>query len=407
MNDPNKLCDSMVWQSHITTEEANELISILSENVRMNLLARTALNSQLFPVSTYISLACHQLYDQSFQYNACREMVEHAALDPRAIGPKCKTPGAILNGLAFQSFAMLYLHGRGQCIYDMGGPEHEPEEKREETKYLLDFFRHLNPNYRNDGCLLVDQSEDKNMRVLDGRLVESLREDMFDASSEQTKKFKRVIALIMNYGFLDKCECRMGIFEHGPYELDTGELLIFKEFQFALNQIPGVPVPNLILAYTLKNMNSLQFNDWGTLFADPTDFSNHMTKLGMWTHEFVMPAQIEYPTKMGRNIPITWETFEQIGKYSQTALTQLYRKVVTWDYERRCLAGANLYATMVMSGLSLFAKSPRVNLSMTKKTRSSIPTFRAYPDGSHPWGKRYQRSEKEHKEDPVFYLLTD
>jgi hypothetical protein len=236
----------MVWQSKITTKEANDLIALMSENVREGIAARAAVASQLFPVSTYICVACQQLYDQSFEYKSFKDMVEKGGVDPRQIGPKCKTVGSVLNGLAFQSMAMLYLHGRGQCIYDWGGPEHEPDEKKEETKFILDFFRNLNPNYRNDGLLLVDQSKDKNMRILGKELTESLRSEMFEATPEQIKKVKRINALITNYNFLDKCECRMGSFEHGPYNLDTGEILFFKEFQFMINQIRGSPIPNLI-----------------------------------------------------------------------------------------------------------------------------------------------------------------
>ena len=396
----------MVWKSKISTEEANELIKMMSENVRVGLLARAAVESQLFPVSTYICIACHQLYDQSFQYNAFKEMVEKGDLDPREIGPKCKTVGSILNGLAFQAFAMLYLHGRGQCIYDWGGPENEPEEKKEETKFILDFFRHLNPNYRNDGKLLVDQSEDKNMRIIDKKLVETLRSEMFEATQEQIKKFKRIIALITNYGFLDKCECRMGIFEHGPYKLDTGELLLFKEFQFMLNQIRGSPVSNLILAYKLKDMNSLLFNDWGTLFADPPDYSEHITELGMWTHRFMLPSQIKHPDKLGKNKPISWEMFEKIGTYSQKALEKLYIKIMDWDYERRCLTGARLYTNWV-AGFALFGKSLNLDMKTPEKTRAYIPVFRNYPDGAHPFIKRFQRPEAEQKKDPSFYLLAE
>ena len=333
-------------------------------------------------------------------------MVEKGGLDPREIGPKCKTVGAILNGLAFQSFAMLYLHGRGQCIYDWGGPEHEPEEKKEETKFILDFFRHLNPNYRNDGLLLVDQSEDKNMRVIDKKLIESLRTEMFEVSKEQITKYRRIVAMIMNYGFLDKCECRMGTFEHGPYPLDTGELLLFKEFQFMLNQIRGSPLPNLIIGYRLKDMNSLAFNDWGTLFADPPDLSKHITALGMWTKQPMVPTQMEYPDKLGITEPVSWETLEKVGEYSQKALEKLYVKVIKWDYDLRCLSGARLYSNWV-AAFALFGNYMGINMKTPEKTRAYIPIFKNYPDGVHPFMRRFQRSAQEEKEEPSFYFMVE
>ncbi|MDD1778182.1 MAG: hypothetical protein LUQ65_08440 [Candidatus Helarchaeota archaeon] len=396
----------MVWQSKITTKEANKLIALLSENVREGIIGRAAVTSQLFPVSAYIGIACQQLYDQTFEYNAFKGMVENGGVDPRLIGPKCKTVGAVLNGLGFQSMAMLYLHGRGQCIHDWGGIENEPEEKREETKFILDFFRNLNPNYRNDRLLLVDQSEDKNMRILGKELVESLRSEMFKATPEQIKKVKRINALITNYNFLDKCECRMGSFENGPYKLDTGEILFFKEYQFMINQIRGSPVPNLILGYQLKDMKSLKFNDWGTLFADPPDFSDHITALGMWTHQVLSPALMAYPNKLGTNKPISFETLDKVGIYAQKALEELYKRVVTWDYERRCLSGARIYTNWV-AAFTFYGTMTNVNTTTPEKTKSYIPRFKNYPGGIHPFMDRFRRPLEEQQADPSYYLIAD
>ena len=398
----------MVWKSKISTDEANELIGIMSENVRESLLSRTAVESQLFPVSAYIAMACHQLYEQTFQYDGIKCLVEEGECDPREIGPKCKCPAGILNGLAFQALAMLYLKGRAQVLYELGGAKYETEEKKEETKYLLDFFRHLNPNYRNDKLLLVEQSEDRNMRILDPDIIESLRGDMFKPTEEQIKKFRRIVAQIMNYGFLDKCECRMGIFEHGPYKLDTGEFLLFKEFQFKLNKIRGSPVPNLVIAYSVKDMKALKYNDWGTLFSDPPDFTRNITEMGIWKHQFLLPNRIKYPDKMGRNIPISWENFEKVGEFYKGALKKLYLKVAKWDYDRRCLSGTLIYLAVVPAYF-LFAKKsiPFPKLIITDKTRSYIPIFTNYPDGIHPSTERFYRPDKEREEDPIFYHIYE
>ncbi len=412
----------MVWQSNITTEEANELILIMSENVQKGILGRTDLESELFPVSFYICVACHQLYDQSFQYKIIKDMVEHGC-DPREIGPKCKTLCAFLNGLAFQSFAMLYLHGRAQSIYDWGGPEHEPEEKKEETKFLLDFFKYLNPNYRNDRLLLVEQSKDENMRVLDRKVVEKLREDLFEPTNNQIKQFKRNLATMTTHNFLDKCDCRAGIFEHGPYELDTGEFLLFKEFQFLYTGeeiYEGLrapfwwseteaksPIFNISIGYVLKNMDSLKFNDWGTLFANPTDFSKNITKIGIWTKELLLPMEQSYPDKLGRIVPISWETFEETGKYAQEALNELYLKMAQWDLTRRILAGVDLYTNWLALFTAFAGTHKEYNREIPEKTRSYIPIFQKYPRGIHPFMTRFLRTKKKRIQDPTYYVIIE
>ncbi|NVM02789.1 MAG: hypothetical protein HWN67_10660 [Candidatus Helarchaeota archaeon] len=413
----------MVWKSNITTEEANKLIKMMSENVRKGLMSgRVDVESQLFPVSTYICIACHQLYDQEFQFRILKDMVEHGC-DPREIGPKCKTIIGALNGLGFQAFAMLYLHGRGQCLYDMGGPDKEPEEKKEQTKFILDFFRNLNPNYRNDRKLLVDQSEDNNMRVFDNSLIEKLRGDMFEPTKEQVKKYKRIVATLTNWNFLDKCECRAGIFEHGPYELDTGEFLLFKEFMFfytgeeiyAGRKAPfehseteaTSPIPNLSIGYVLKDMKTIEFNDWGTMFADPPELSNKITSIGLWHRELLRPIEQRYPDKMGEIYNVDFGTLEQVGKYAQDAMTELYMKIADWDYNERLLDGVSLY-TNFMAIYSAFAGIELdYDWTVPEKTKNYIPRFKGLPLGVHPWFGRFSRRKKQRKVDPTYYYIIE
>jgi len=62
---------------------------------------------------------------------------------------------------------MLYLHGRAAVIYDnlakkMQGETDiiiEPERKKKETKFILDFWRRMSPNYLNDGSLTIDNNK--------------------------------------------------------------------------------------------------------------------------------------------------------------------------------------------------------------------------------------------------------
>ncbi|MHA1379961.1 MAG: hypothetical protein ACTSRG_16445 [Candidatus Helarchaeota archaeon] len=413
----------MAWKTNITLEEANKLIKIMSENVRKGLLSgRIEVGSQLFPVSTYIGVACHQLYDQTYQYNIVKNMVEHGC-DPREIGPKCKTVCAALNGLAFQAFAMLYLLGRAQCIYDWGGAEKEPEEKKEQTKFILDFFRHLNPNYRNDKKLLVDQSEDHNMRVLDKSLIEKLRDQMWEPTNDQIKVHKRNIATITARNFLDMCECRAGIFENGPYYLDSGEILIFKDFQslYTGEEVylgrkaiyehsetkTKSPVPNLSIGYILKDMEKIEFNDWGTMFAEPTEFSSKITALGFWQRELLHPKEQHYPDKLGEIYPISWETYLDIGKYAQAAMNEMYMKFAEFDYTKRCILGAMLYSSFLALFTAFAGLELEYDWEVPQKTYEYIPKFKNYPGGAHPVMGRFLRRKKKRKEDPSYYYIVE
>ena len=48
-----------------------------------------------------------------------------------------------------------------------------------------------------------------------------------------------------------------------------------------------------------------------------------------------------------------------------------------------------------------------INLKTSQKTHDYIPIFKNYPNGTHPFMKRFQRSAEEEKEDPSYYLMVD
>ena len=65
------------------------------------------------------------------------------------------------------------------------------------------------------------------------------------------------------------------------------------------------PFSNVIFGMTLKDMNKIEFNDWNTLFADPTDFSSNITSIGIWTRELSHPKDLRYPDNLGELKPLS------------------------------------------------------------------------------------------------------
>jgi len=427
---------------NLSDEETNELIYVLSENVRKNFLTRTAVESQLFPVSHYIHVACCILYDQSFQYKILKEVAK--TLHPRDIAKRSKALGAYLNQLAFNSFAMLYLHGRAQIIHDnlkekAKGNSNiviEPEEKKKETKFIIDFWRHLSPNYRNDKSLNVD---DGTIRVLSQDTIDTLRQEMVPVHDkpELIKKLKRTMAILTSRNFLAQAECRAGIFEQGPYETEINdEVLIFKEFlQLHAGEDPiGIEVPmiehqktkakspyqNVIFGIALKNMQKLEFNDWGTLFSEPSDFSQNITAIGVWTREFVHPKDLRYPNNLGIIKNLSFDVLTPLANYAQQALNEMYVEIAKWDSMKKLLVGVNVYTnplliyalhagigrkwdwTWINDVLSGEKRSDLVNADDVKRY---IETIGKFHEGVHPFLARFFRSKKKRKADPSYYAL--
>ncbi len=426
---------------NISDEKANELILTISENVRGNLLGRSIVDSQLFPVTHYIHVACLILYDQAYQYNLTSEFAK--VISPEEIGRRNKTLGAYLNELYFNSFAMLYLHGRAQCIYDnierkRAGEKIiiEPEEKKKETKFLLDYWSRLCPNYRNDGKMTA---EDGTIQCIPEEVIDPLQEDLAPASPESIKIIKRAIGLLTARNFLASADCRASIFEHGPYEVGSPhEKLIFKEFTdlytdknpFDLDRFMmdyqktkvKSEYPNVIIGLKLKD-TKLTYNDWGTCFSEPSDYSNNIQSIGIWTKEQdIHPKNMRFPDKLGTLKPISIEMLDHLMNYCQKSLNEMFIDIAGWNKVRKIMAGVNVYTNFgakfaPFAGLEknwdwgwvndVWKGQQNSDLVTTKDVLRYIEEIGKYREGLHPFLNRFFRARRKRMNDACYYFLQD
>ncbi len=428
----------------LSDKETNDLISMMSKSVTRNMIKRNIVESQIFPVTHYIGVACYILYDQSYLYNILRKIA--SKISPEDLAKRSKSLGSPLNQLSFYSLAMLYLHGRAQVISDntyrknKGEPNIvvEPEEKKKETKFVLDFWRRLSPNYLNNGSLTV---EDKNLTILSNENINILRDQMLPISNnkEFLKKVKETIAHLTIFNFLYQAECRAGIFEQGPYYFEKNpDPLVFKEFQFLYtgkkmfdidlsSYLPHKitkpsPISNIIFGMTLKNMKKIQFNDWGTLFAEPSDFTSNITSIGLWTKEQIHPKNLRYPEKLGNLIPLSAEILDDLMRFAKAATRDLYLDFAKWSFLKRLMLGTNLYANFPALYCAYAGIENDFNWSWaldyaegkTLETALINPNrFEFYINhlkkwkGAHYFLSRVLNSPKIQKSDPFYYYLQD
>ena len=428
----------------LSDEETNELISLFSKSVRGNLLARNVVESKIFPVTHYIHVACYILYDQSYQYNILKEIA--SKISPEEIARRSKTLGIPLNQLVFYSIAMTYLHGRAQVINDNLYKKRtdsniiiESETKKNETKFVLDFWRRLTPNYLNEGTLTV---ENKKLTFLLDEHANSLKDQMvtINGNKDIIKKLKQTIASLTIFNFTMKADCRIGISEHGPYYFEGNpEPLIFKEFQlpFPDSKNFGIdiskilpqkitvppPIPNVIFGMTLKGMKKIEFNDWGTLFADPTDLSSKITSIGIWTKELIHPKNLRYPNKMGTLMPLKFNILDELIEFAKSATKELYLDFSRWNFVKKLMLGAGLYAKYNLAlcascaGLENYFnwrwafdyaedKPLKTDLLDKDKITLYIEKLKRW-NGLHIFTNRLMRGIKARKHDPFYYYLQD
>jgi len=451
----------------ISDQEANELIALISKTTVTNLLNRGMVDSKMFPVSHYIHVACYILYDQSYLYNILKEVA--SKISPEEIARRSKSLGPGLNHLGFYSTGMLYLHGRAQVIYDnlnkkKGGETNivvEPETKKKETKFVLDFWKRLSPNYLNDETLIL---KNKRLTFLSDEYIEKLKGNMISINNnnkEITKHLKQTIAHLTIYSFLSQAECRFTISEHGPYYFkDNTEPLIFKEFielytgdvMYGIDMSENMPYKiteiapfsNVIFGMTLKDMKKIEFNDWSTLFADPTDYSSNITSVGIWTRELSHPKDLRYPGYLGELKPLPLNILEELSKFAKNATKELYIDISKWNFTKKLMIGSNLYANIVLGVYTQYAgiednfnwtwafdyasgkplktdlidkdkikfyieklgKKIKSNLAETEAEKLQITALEKY-EGVHPFLTRMFRSRKAQKLDPFYYNIQD
>ncbi len=449
----------------ISDDEVNELIVMFSNSVVENILTRGVVESKIFPVNHYLGVACYILYDQSYQYNILKEVA--SKISPEDIAKRSKSLGSRSNHLGFYSLLMLYLHGRAEIIYDnlikkKAGEDIvvEPETKKKETKFIMDFWKRLSPNYLNEGELTL---KSKKITCLSDDYIENLKGNMIsiDNNKDVMKQLKQTIAQLTIYSFLSQAECRMSISEQGPYYFEGNtEPLVFKEFldlhtgddMFGINMSGNMPykitkiapVPNVIFGMTLKDMNKIEFNDFGTLFADPTDLSSNITSIGIWTKELTHPKDLRYPNNLGELKPLSLNILTELSEFAKSATKELYVDISKWNFNKKLMFGSNLYVNRIASSYAQFAgiednynwtwpfdyaasKPLKTNLIDKEKidfyidvlgekvkttkdekeaTKVQIASLEKYK-GIHPFLPRMFRSKRVRKLDPFYYFLQD
>jgi hypothetical protein len=289
--------------------------------------------------------------------------------------------------------------------------------------------------------------EDGTIQIISQQSVDTLRQEMVPVQDkpELLRKMKRTMATLTSRNFLAQAECRAGIFEHGPYETAfPNEKLIFKEFQLLytgeemdhlqneynldiatldhLKTKAISPVENVIFGMTLREMDDLKFNDWGTLFSKPTDYTKNITSIGMWTKEVIHPKELRYPDKLGAITKLSFDSLDPFMNYAQQALTEMYLNIAKWDYLRKLMVGVNVYANAIAlytlyAGLEnkwdwnwindVIENKQRSDLVNTADVKRYIDHLGKFPKGVHPFLSRFFRAKKKRLEDPCYYSLQD
>jgi len=384
----------------ITTQDANNLLRRASEASTYLLSQRTALESKLFPVTAYNSVACAQIY-RSYQYDLFKHLANH--ITPEEIGRRSRTLAAYPNVLGMWAFIGLWGLGRMQDLFDAGGPEHEPPKRREEAKFLIDFWYRMATSYYASDRPLAAENNDTTL-VLPDSILETVKQELQPITPDQRNELKRTMAQLYLAEFLSYCECRASIHEMGPYPLNENEYLIFREFSPLYDGTRLIwdwhdtkaksPIPNLSVALVVKDMEELVFTDFATLFPKPEDYADHITQFALFTR---------YNEKIETT---SFSVLNDLEKFATDVQTELYLEFAEWDDVKRLKAGSSVFLKWFYIFTDMGNITDKVTMGLSEDIVGDY-LQRMLNAMGHPAWARLFRSKEECDQDPSFYELLD
>jgi len=315
-------------------ERTNLAIHELGESVRhfFREQKRSAMVSPLFNLPLRLILGSYCYYENLPAL--LEELVRSAT--PEGIGEGMKRLCARPNYIHLNSLALGYLNGREQLRL-----RGQAREDRRETMQVLDFWARVAARYRNDGLWLPDQA-DFTVPILPADRITELEGLLrSDLPAGLRQRIRRMVATIELYTFILHGEARVGVFHHGPYPLDGGDVLIVKELvglqedYYPWARLDArLPYASLARVVRLRNVRT-KLVLFGSLTVDAKTYEDRVV-----AEEILLVEE-------GRYRPLPHEEIEPITALAADAQLELYRRVLEWDDRYRIEYGADLYGCLL------------------------------------------------------------
>jgi hypothetical protein len=296
----------------------------------------TVIETTLFDLPTKIVLGQYCGYDVLPKVTAELER----RVSAEELGRRRRTPGLTL-ALGLCGFLWIYLFGRLQRYLEAGWPDKEVDlGDQDEAAAVLTYWEGVARAYRADGSLVAGQTRDDGViRCLDDDDVQRLASAALARGRvEDAGLVRRALAQMELYCFLIHGEQRDGIFNHGPYSLEDGSLLVVKEltdlqnpFMTWMTPERHLSVPRVVVPIVVKDVECW-FDMFGTLYTEPEDYFPFVT--GM---EFLAGEELE---------PISLEQLEGLGQEAHEVQKDVFREMARWDERYKIQHAAVQYANV-------------------------------------------------------------
>lgn len=381
--------------------DANKQIAHLSTVFSNILLERGLLESKLFPVNAYICVAFYQTY--ACLYDVMKQVWQK--ISPEELAKRSKTLLSEVQALSITYLWLYYSLARMGVIFNKceSDASKEPKEKREQWLFMLDNWYRLATNYFNTGKPTVSASGGTNL-AFDKKTIGWLLDRMQPVNEAQVSKVRRAIGSVDLYAFMDECEARAKIIDHGPYPLGKDESLVVSEYTNLhdgkgelwmpwSNTEAKLPSSTLGIAMVLKGATAT-FNDVGTMTIEPTEYAGLVTRM------------MAYTKRGGKIVPLGLDELPSYGDAADKAQAELYMKFAEWDRKQLLTAGAIAYWRGFARYTNQVGITQKIDWGLSPKVLDEyLPTFMEVD--ADPAFFRMFREQEEQDKDPTLYLLPE
>jgi len=265
--------------------------------------------------------------------------LESRGLSAEDVGKRLKVLGVPVGCAAVSGFVWCYELGRLQRYIDAGWPEKKVDiGDREEAVRVLDWLARVSRVYRNDGKLLPEEDgAAATMSILDEATVQDVaRRARSNGRPKDIAALRRASAQLEAFIFALNAEARDGIFNHGPYPLGDGTVLVVKELtNLQARFLPWItkerwlPVSKVVVAMVMEGVEC-RFDMFGGLYTAPHEYLENVVGLEILGGDALTP--------------MTEGDLSAIAKKSQDIKRDLFREFVGWDERQKVHHAAPQYA---------------------------------------------------------------
>jgi hypothetical protein len=385
--------------SVLEINKINEQLSHLSQVFSDILAERGLLESKLFPVNEYISVSFYQTYEKL--YHVMTQVWDR--ITPEELAKKSKTLLSEIQALSITYLWLYYGLARMGIIFNKleSDASKESKERQKQWKWMLEQWYRLATNYFNTGRPTVASSGGVNL-ALEDESINWLKDHLELVTENQVRKIRRQIGSVDLYAFMDECEARAKITDHGPYPVNDNEIMMISEYTHLHDGkedlwLPWsdteskLPTASLGIAMTLRNCKTF-FNDIGTVTVEPGDYSRLVTSACAYT---------KHGSKI---VPLGLDELSAYAEAADTAQTELYMKFAEWDKKTLMIAGAEAYWRCYARYTNQVGITDKIDWKLSQTIiEEHIPFF--MENDADPAFIRFGRFDDEMEEDPTLYLL--